>query len=87
MEYSNTSTYNGIVQDVDYLLFGSSTATSPYAIADKTRNVNRHFDDVVSVILQSDAKWKWDDDNQTDHPIGTINLVNVQLDHSSSCQA
>ena len=39
------------------------------------------LDDVVSVILQSDAKWKWDDDNQTDHPIGTINLVNGQQDY------
>ena len=81
MVFSDTVTYQGIVQETDYLLFGSSTATSPYAIADKTRNVNRHFDDVVSLILQSDARWKWDDDNQIDHPIDLINLVNNQQDY------
>src|SRR3990167_10209293 len=81
MKFSDATTYDGIVQDIDYLLFGSSTATSPYPIADKTRNINRHFDDVVSLILQSDGTWKWDDDNQTDHPIGTITLVNNQQDY------
>lgn len=81
MIYSDTVLYQGIVQDIDYLLFGSSTATSPYAIADKTRNVNRRFDDVVSAILQSDARWKWDDDNQSDQPIGTINLVDQQAEY------
>lgn len=81
MEFSDTSTFQGIVQDIDYLLFGSSTATSPYAIADKIRNINRHLDETVSLIFQSDSRWKWDDDNQSDQPIGTINLINDQAEY------
>lgn len=86
MQFSDTTNYQGIVQDIDYLLFGNSVATSPYAIADKTRNINRHFDDTVSLIMQSDARWKWDDDNNTDQPIGTINLVNNQQDYEIAGQ-
>ena len=81
MEFSNLSTYGGILQDIDFLLFGKSNITSDYATADKTRNVNRHFDDVVSLILQSDGNWKWDDTNNTDQNIGTINLVNAQQEY------
>src|SRR3990167_10419386 len=75
MQYSDTSTYQGIVQDIDFLLFGKSNIASDYVIADKTRNVNRHLDDVVSIILGCDSKWKWDDTNHTDTPIGTFNLT------------
>lgn len=64
--------YTEIKKDIDFLV---GTDDTSYPIADKTRNANRHFDDVVSLILQSDAKWKWDDTNHTDQPIGTINLI------------
>ena len=75
MVFSDTSTYQGIVQDIDFLLFGSSTATSPYPIADKVRNVNRRFDEITSLLLESDGKWKWDDTNNASQPATTINLV------------
>ena len=65
MVFSDTSTKLGIVQDIDFLLFGNTVATSPYLIADKTRNVNRALDETVSLIMRSDARWKWDDDNQS----------------------
>ena len=82
--FSDTSTYLGIVQDIDYILFGSSTATSPYAIADKTRNINNAYDKVVSLILQADGRWEWDDNNKTDLPIGTTSLVANQQDYEMS---
>ena len=81
MIFSDTNNFLGIVQDIDYLLFGSSTATSPYLIADKTRNINNRLDETVSLIMKSDARWKWDDDNQTDQPIGTINLISEQAEY------
>lgn len=84
MVFSDTSTYLGIVQDIDYILFGSSTATSPYAIADKTRNINNAYDKVVSLILQADGRWEWDDNNKTDLPIGTTSLVADQQDYEMS---
>ncbi len=64
--------FTEIIKDIDFLVNTDSTS---YSLADKTRNCNRHFDDVVSLILQSDAKWKWDDTNQTDQSISTINLT------------
>jgi len=81
MQFNDTSTYLGLVQDINYLLFGSSTATSPYAIADMTRNMNSYLDKVVGIILQSDGRWEWDDTNQTDLPIGTTTLVANQQDY------
>lgn len=74
MVFSDTSTYQGIVQDIDFLLFGSSTATSPYPIADKVRNVNRRFDEITSLLLEADGRWKWDDTNNAAQPATTINL-------------
>ena len=84
MVFNDSSTYLGIVNDIDYILFGSSTATSPYAIADKTRNINNAYDKVVSLILQADGRWEWDDNNKTDLPIGTTSLVANQQDYEMS---
>jgi hypothetical protein len=74
-------TFSELVQDIDFILFGSSTATSPYAIADKTRNINSWYDNVVALILKSDDRWEWDDNNKTDLPIGTFDLVANQQDY------
>ena len=82
MIFSDTALYQGILQDIDFLLFGESTGSSAYATADKTRNVNRHLDDVVALILQSDGRWQWDDTNNTNLPIGTTTLVDSQQDYS-----
>jgi hypothetical protein len=82
MIFSDTSAYTGLVQDVDFILFGSSTATSPYAIADKTRNINSWYDKVANLIMKSDNRWEWDDNNKTDLPIATTALVADQQDYN-----
>jgi hypothetical protein len=84
MIYSDVSLGQGIVQDIDFLLFGSSTATSPYAIADKTRNINSWYDTVANLIMKSDNRWEWDDNNKTDLPIATTALVADQQDYAIS---
>lgn len=84
MQYSDTTTYQGLVQDTDYVLFGSSTETSPYAIADKTRNINSWYDTVASLIIKADDRWEWDDNNKTDLPIATTSLVANQQDYNIS---
>jgi len=84
MVYSDTTTYLGLVQDIDFLLFGNSTATSPYAIADKTRNINSWYDTVASLIIKANANWEWDDNNKTDLPIATTSLVANQQDYNIS---
>jgi hypothetical protein len=81
MQFSDTSGYTGIIQDIDYILFGSSVLASDYSIADKTRNINNWYDSVVALILRADDRWEWDDNNKTDLPIGTFDLVSGQQDY------
>ena len=79
MIYSNSSTKEGIVEEID---FYASTNSSSYPIEQKTRNVNRRLDEVVALILGADGRWEWDDSNQTDLPIGTATLVDNQQDYN-----
>lgn len=81
MQFSNTSTYDGICEEIDFWV---NTDTTSYPLVQKTRNINRHYDAVVSLILKSDGKWEWDDTNQTDLPIATTALVANQKDYSIS---
>lgn len=81
MVFSDSSTKLGIVEDVDFLLFGSTTATSPYALADKVRNINVAYDEVADLIMKADHSWEWDDNNKTDLPEATAALVANQQDY------
>jgi len=79
MEYSNDTTKSGIIQDIDFLLNLDEPAT--YDIKHKTRNVNRAYDRVVSLILQADGRWEWEDTNKTDLPIAIADLISGQRDY------
>lgn len=68
-----------IVEDIDFLLGTDSTS---YPLAQKLRNINLHYYDVVTDILASQSNWEWDDTNNTDFPIGTTTLVAGQRDYS-----
>lgn len=72
-------TYSDILSDIDFLVKSDSTT---YPIAQKTANVNRALDNVVSAILGADGRWQWDDTNYTDLPIGVTDLVANQQDYS-----
>lgn len=79
MDFSNTTTNAGIVQDVDYLV-NSTRATLPLTTI--ASSANRAMDEVISIILGSDGRWQFDDTNYTDLPIGTTGLVANQQDYS-----
>lgn len=79
MVFSDTTTKQGIIEEIDFIC-GSDLNT--YPIADKTRNVNRAYDRVISLIFQAQGKWQWDDTNQTDLPSATTNVVSGQLDYA-----
>lgn len=66
------STIDQIRSDVNYLV---NTSISNYPDADLIRNVNRHYDNVVSLIMQSDGRWKWDDTNNTSQPATSITMT------------
>ena len=79
MVFSDTSTNQGLVQEIDFLLGTNSTT---YGINDKTRNINRALERVASIIQTADGKWDWEDLNNADMPIATTNIVSAQQDYS-----
>lgn len=76
--YDNSSTKQGIVQDV---YFGVGANSNSYPIADVTRAINNGLDKVSSIILKADNRWQFDDTNNITLPIATTNLVNNQQDY------
>lgn len=76
MEFNPTSKYNSIVGDIDFLLFGDSTTfNSDYSLADRTRNVNIAYDEIVAELYKADPNYKWDDSTNSDYPIAKTDLV------------
>jgi hypothetical protein len=75
----NPGSSAGIVDEIDFLV---NTTTNTYPLADKTRNINRWLDVVVSDILQAGNRWQWDDTNFTTIPRATTNLVSGQEQYS-----
>lgn len=45
-------------------------------------DINNAYERVVSLILQSDGRWQWDDTNQTDLPIATTTVTASQQDYA-----
>lgn len=83
MVFSDTSTKTGLIQDVDFMVFGNSLDnTTAYPIADKTRNINRWYHQAVTWILQAQSDWDFDDINNSNFPIATTNLVANQQDYA-----
>jgi len=84
MQYNSHASNQDIISDITFLLTGSYATTTDFHINGKTRCVNRWYNRVVSLILQADNRWEWDDTNQTDLPIATTTLVASQQDYQIS---
>lgn len=76
---SAVTTAPSIFEDIDFL---AGTSSVSYPFADKLRNVNLRYNDVVSDILKAQSNWEFDDTNTTDYPIATTTLVAGQLDYA-----
>jgi len=63
-----------------FFLTNSSSAT--YLDADLVRNINRHYDDVVTLIWDSVGDWSYDDSSKTDLPIAVADLIDKVQDYS-----
>ncbi len=79
MEFSNSTTEDGLIQEVDRLC-GSTDNT--FSLKAKTARINQALDRFITLALQSDGTWQFDDSNQTDLPIGVTNLVSGQQDYA-----
>lgn len=78
MQFNPTSGSDGIVDDVRYW---TKSNTTSYPLADITRNVNRWLDDYVTLAMQADNAWQFDDTNYSTYPIATRDLVAGQQDY------
>lgn len=64
MVFSDTSTNQGLLQDVT---FWTGVDTNDYSTQERTRNINAWYHKVVTMILQSQDEWDFDDPNHTDY--------------------
>lgn len=64
--------------------FTKVSSTTDHTIDEITLSVNIWLDKVFSWILQADKRWSFDDNNQSDLPVGTIDLVANQRDYGLS---
>lgn len=79
MIFSDATNKTGIVEDIDFLCDSDDTA---YPIAQKTRNINRWYHQIVSWILEAQDDWDFDDILASNYPIATKSLVANQQDYA-----
>lgn len=81
MVFSDTTNYTGIIQMMDFLLFGDGTKfNTDYSLHDRTRNVNLAYDEAVAELFKADPNFIWDDTTNSDFPIARLDLTANQ-DH------
>lgn len=83
MEFNNTSTNLGLIQDCEDLtgLGNKNISGNSNRLKLFTRYVNEWYRRVDSWIWQSVGDWEFDDSNRTTLPIATTDLVDEQQDY------
>jgi len=71
-----------ITNIVNKVYFYTTTNSTSFSAADMLLSINNAYERVASLIMQSDGRWEWDDDNYTDLPIATTTLVATQQDYA-----
>ena len=81
MQFSDTTNYSGIIQTIDFLLFGDGTVNNTdYILEDRTREINISLDEAVAELFKADPNFIWDDTTNSDFPIAKLNLT-ANRDH------
>lgn len=60
----------------------TNATTNVYTNAERLISLNRHLNDVTTLILRSQDEWDFDDSNNNDFPILTANLVANQAPYT-----
>lgn len=71
-----------IADIVNRTYYLTKTNSTSFIAADMLIAINMAYNRVISLILQADGRWQWDDDNQTDLPIGTTTITASQQDYA-----
>jgi hypothetical protein len=84
MQFSNTTDKNGLIQHCEQGLFGQFGAItgSTDKMIEFTNRLNRAYDKLSIVIMKSDGRWQFDDENYNDLPIGSTDLIDGQRDYT-----
>lgn len=84
LQFSDTSTYRGIVQTYEREIGGNigDVSNNTEALKSLTADVNMALDDFFVLAIKASGTWQIDDSNHTDYPIITTNLVSGQRDYS-----
>lgn len=72
MDFNNSSTEEGLIQEINRIC-NASDAT--YSLKAKTARINMALDRFFTLAFRADGRWSFDDMNQTAPPIQSINLV------------
>lgn len=60
----------------------TKTNSSSYPADNLIIDINQAYNRIVSLIMQADGRWQWDDDNRSDLPIATTTVTANQQDYS-----
>lgn len=84
MDFSNTTTRQGIIQEIERITLQGAGAISGNTekLKDFTARTNNALDQFYSIALTHDGNWQYDDPNYTTIPIGVGDLVSGQQDYS-----
>jgi len=84
MQYSNTTTKDGLMQTCEFWtglgdagITGNATRKAQF-----NARLNSAFDRVLPRVLSYSKSLRWDDTNHTDHPFGTFNIESGQHDYT-----
>jgi hypothetical protein len=90
MVFNDTTTLTGIIQRMEeYTGLGDAGISGDtIKLKQATAKVNESFDELMPLVLAADTDTvQWDDENRTDQPIATFNLVANQNDYKVSTDA
>lgn len=62
--------------------FLTSTNATSFPDTKLIPEANNAYERVVSLIMQSDGRWQWDDTNNTDLPVATADLADGKQDYT-----
>jgi hypothetical protein len=86
MQFKDTSTKLGLIEDCEVKVFGDNSYGRISGDTDLlyqfTARINRAQDSFVYLAMTSDGRWQYDDTNYTDYGIATTNLVSGQRDYT-----
>ena len=84
MQFSDTSTRQGLIQDCEDIAGLGAAGISGVAakLQSFTRWINERYLEITGFIISCDGRWQWDDSNQTNSPVATTALVSDQRDYT-----